>query len=290
MILMLSDVKKLFGELKGLLLGEAKRLLGAHVQMTHIEPSDEVLAWIDERMERTMVQLTLSLELMPDFHGIVERLAAAGSPVSLEELRRFLAWAADDPTRQIGVAAAQRGLAARGDGDAIHVEETAMGDLYNRVQTITERLPERPHTSTSDKITPLRRALKELANVRQETPTHPKQLGALAMVLVRLDRHPDYESLLEEVLWMGEPCRRRPGQCRTQQLLHTRVAAGDRRDRREPRADRRQGPGVGAGVDRGAQLGDHDHTAHGLRLGLYRHPFKVRPTYDRQTQGSDGDQ
>jgi hypothetical protein len=43
MILMLSDVKKLFGELKGLLLGEAKRLLGAHVQMTHIEPSDEVL-------------------------------------------------------------------------------------------------------------------------------------------------------------------------------------------------------------------------------------------------------
>ena len=130
MILMLSDVKKLFGELKGLLLGEAKRLLGAHVQMTHIEPSDEVLAWIDERMERTMVQLTLSLELMPDFHGIVERLAAAGSPVSLEELRRFLAWAADDPTRQIGVAAAQRGLAARGDGDAIHVEETAMGDLY----------------------------------------------------------------------------------------------------------------------------------------------------------------
>ena len=80
MILMLSDVKKLFGELKGLLLGEAKRLLGAHVQMTHIEPSDEVLAWIDERMERTMVQLTLSLELMPDFHGHRRTAGGGGEP------------------------------------------------------------------------------------------------------------------------------------------------------------------------------------------------------------------
>jgi hypothetical protein len=29
-------------------------------------------------------------------------------------------------------------------------------------------------------------------------------MGMLAMVLVRLDRHPDCEALLEEILWMGD--------------------------------------------------------------------------------------
>ena len=110
-----------------------------------------------------MLQLTLHLELMPDFHHIVERLAAEGSSASQQELQRFLAWAANDPARQISVAAAQRGLAARGEGDAIDVADSALGDIYNRVQKICEKLPARPQTATSDRITPLRRALKELA-------------------------------------------------------------------------------------------------------------------------------
>jgi hypothetical protein len=204
MLLLLSDVRKLFGELKGLLVGEGKRLLGGQVKLEHIEPPDELLMWIDDAMERAMLQLTLNLELMPDFHHTVERLAAEGSPVSQDELQRFLRWSADDPGRQMAVSAARRGLAARDGETAVPAGDSALGDIYNRVEGIAARLPERPHTATSDKITPLRRALKELESVRQATPTHPKQLGVLAMVLVRLDRHPEYASFLQEVHWMGE--------------------------------------------------------------------------------------
>ena len=204
LILTLTGVKELFEQLRALLVGEAKRLLGGDVQREHLDPPDQVLEWIDEAMERTMIQLTLNLEMMPDFHSTLERLGAQGSAVSQQELERYVAWAADDPARQIGVAAARRGLAARNGDGAAEEELGAIGDLYNRVEAIQERIPERLHETTSDKITPLRRALQDFEKIRRETPTHPKQLGALAMVLVRMDRHSEYESLLEELQWMGE--------------------------------------------------------------------------------------
>jgi len=72
------------------------------------------------------------------------------------------------------------------------------------VAQIVEQLPERLHEGTSDKITPLRRAMREFENIRRASPTHPNQLGALAMVLVRLDRCERYEELLGHVRWMGE--------------------------------------------------------------------------------------
>ena len=40
--------------------------------------------------------------------------------------------------------------------------------------------------------------------MRQLTPTNPEQLGWLAMVLVRLDRHENYKELLEKIHWMGD--------------------------------------------------------------------------------------
>jgi len=204
LILTMTTAKELFDELRGLLVGEAKRLLGGHVKREHLDPPTQALAWIDEAMERTMIQLTLNLELMPDFHGIIERLGTQGGGVSQEELERYVAWAANDPARQIGVAAARRGMATRQGQNALEEVPNAFGDLHNKVRAIRLRLPERLHEETSDKITPLRRSLQKFDSICKESPTHPKQLGALAMVLVRLDRCAEYESLLEELEWMGE--------------------------------------------------------------------------------------
>ena len=207
MILMLRKVDELFEQLKALLIGEAKRLIDPDVQAEHVEPPDVLMGGIERETERAMLRLTLCLELMPDYHGIVERLARRGTQVTEEVLEEFLGWAKSDPGRQIAVAAARRGLTARrgerknGDADG---EDSGLGNMYERVAQIVERLPERLHEGTSEKITPLRRAMREFENMRRASPTHPNQLGALAMVLVRLDRCDQYEELLEHVRWMGD--------------------------------------------------------------------------------------
>ncbi len=74
----------------------------------------------------------------------------------------------------------------------------------NQYKVIVELLPERLHEATSGGITALRRAMREFEKIRRQSPTHPNQLGPLAMVLVRLDRHERYEELLEYIRWMGE--------------------------------------------------------------------------------------
>jgi len=207
MILMLNKVEDLFAQLKTMLIAEGKRLIGPQVEGEHIDPPETVLAWIDEGMERAMLQLTLRLELMPGYHSIVERLAAGGSKVTEEVLEEFLGWAAEDAGRQIAVAAARRGMAARQgkvNGEEVDVDDGGLGNLYERVNQIVTLLPERPHTATSGLITPLRKALREFETVRQQTPTHPQQLGPLAMVLVRMDRLENYEELLGHIRWMGE--------------------------------------------------------------------------------------
>jgi len=206
MILMLNTVEALFEQLKALLIGEAKRLIGPQVAAENVEPPDEVIAWIDESMEQSMLRLTLHLELMPGFHQVVERLAVGGGKATETVLEEFLSWAADDPSRQMAVAAARRGLEARrgekqGEGDA---DLDGLANLYGRVGEIVEMLPERLHTASSSSLTSLRRAMKEFEMMRQQAPTNPRQLGPLAMVLVRLDRHEEYDALLEHIRWMGE--------------------------------------------------------------------------------------
>lgn len=206
MILMLRTVEELFEQLKALLIGEAKRLIGPHVTAEHVEPPNELIVWIDESVERAMLRLTLHLELMPGFHQVVERLAVRGGKVTEAVLEEFLAWAAEDPSRQMAVAAARRGLAAR-RGETAGEEDTdgdGLANLYGEVEKILEMLPERMHTATSSSMTSLRGAMKEFEMMRQQTPTNPKQLGLLAMVLVRLDRHEEYEALLDKVRWMGD--------------------------------------------------------------------------------------
>ena len=90
------------------------------------------------------------------------------------------------------------------NGEEVEVDDGGLGNLYERVNQIVTLFPERPHTATSGLITPLRKALREFEMVRQQTPTHPQQLGPLAMVLVRMDRLENYEELLGHIRWMGD--------------------------------------------------------------------------------------
>ena len=155
-----------------------------------------------------MLEMTLCLEMMPNYHATIESLAAKGTGVTQEVLERFLIEAKSDPARQIGAAAAQRGLEARSGGKIATRDSSAddplLGDLYERVNQITELFPQKPHTATSGLATGLRKAMREFETLRQQEPTHPKQLGALAMVLVRLDHHESYEQLLDHIRWMGD--------------------------------------------------------------------------------------
>ncbi|MEW6755258.1 MAG: hypothetical protein AB1505_30395, partial [Candidatus Latescibacterota bacterium] len=201
LILGLNRVDKVFEQLRAVLVGEAKRLLGAQVKADELDPPGPVLGRLVQEAERTMVRLTLCLELMPDYADVVERLARRGSAVSAEVLAEFLGWAVGDPDRQVAVAAARRGLAA-GSGQA--AESSPLADLPRRVEQIAALIPARLHESTSGGMTRLRRALREFERVRRGGPTSPRQLGALAMVLVRLDRHARYAELLDHVRWMGE--------------------------------------------------------------------------------------
>ena len=207
MILMMTNVDEIFDQLKSLLVGEAKRLLGPQVTAENID-TPALLEDIERQVERTMLEMTLCLEMMPNYHATVERLAAKGTGVTQEVLERFLIEAKSDPARQIGAAAAQRGLEARSGGKRAAVDSSAdaplLGDLYERVNQIVELFPQRPHTATSGLVTGLRKAMREFETLRRQEPTHPKQLGALAMVLVRLDLHEDYEQLWGYIRWMGD--------------------------------------------------------------------------------------
>jgi hypothetical protein len=203
LILELSQVEPLFEQLQAVLVGEAKRVFGPAVQAEEINPPDSICSRIAQAVEQAMLRLTLCLELLPGFAAIVERLAQSGTPSSDQVLEEYLRLSSEDPGRQIGVAAARRGLAARQGGTAVEIEGP-LADLYERVREILARLPERPHEHTSRGITRLRRALKEFEQAHRGAPTHPRQLGPLAMVLVRLDRHQEYPALVDEIRWMGE--------------------------------------------------------------------------------------
>lgn len=203
LILGISKVEALFEQLQAVLVGEAKRVFGPAVQAEEINPPGPICGRIAKAAEQAMLRLILCLELLPGFAATIERLAQSGTPSSEQVLEEYLRLSADDPGRQIGIAAARRGLAARRGGTTVAVDNV-LADLYERVQGIAARLPERPHEHTSRGITRLRRALKEFEQAHRGAPTHPRQLGPLAMVLVRLDRHEEYPAFLEEIRWMGE--------------------------------------------------------------------------------------
>ncbi|MFA6109143.1 MAG: hypothetical protein WDA75_10255, partial [Candidatus Latescibacterota bacterium] len=203
LILGLSQVEPLFEQLQGVLVGEAKRLFGHEVQAEEMNPPEPICGRISQAVEQAMLRLTLCLELMPDHPGVIERLARSGTPLVESVLEEYLHLSADDPGRQIGVAAARRGLAAR-QGGPIAAADGELADLYARVEAIAARLPDRPHEYTSRGITRLRRALKEFEQAHRGAPTHPRQLGPLAMVLVRLDRHDRYSEFLAEIRWIGD--------------------------------------------------------------------------------------
>jgi hypothetical protein len=100
------------------------------------------------------------------------------------------------------VARARRALA--GDEPEEGEEDELLVSIVAQVGEIVELIPERFHTFTSGKVSPLRRTMKEFEEVRRRHPTSPEQLGHLAMVLVRLDGVEHYETLLGIVKALGE--------------------------------------------------------------------------------------
>jgi hypothetical protein len=196
-------------QLKALLVGEASRLLGFHVGREQIEPPT-ILQDIEAELERVMVEAMLCLDLAPNFQAAVLKMAGRG-PGAEEVLEDFIERAGRDMGRQIAVIGVQGALDAQRQKiglqaksrDNLHPDHAILGDLYEKVNTILGMLSERLHLATSNSSTALRKAMREFDNIRRQGPTNPDQLGALAMVLLRLDRCENYSDLLEQVRAMG---------------------------------------------------------------------------------------
>ena len=56
--------------------------------------------------------------------------------------------------------------------------------IVQRVDDLLARIPDRFQACTSDKVSPIRKAVKELQDVRKQHSTSPELLGYLTMVLV----------------------------------------------------------------------------------------------------------
>ena len=210
MLLLMNDVEEMADQLKALLLGEAKTLLDKHVTVEQLEPPT-VLKESDAELQLAMVRAMLCLDLAPNFQAAIAAMAGR-DPAINAILEDFVAMCGRDEKRQVAVTGVQRaldsqrqelGLQGRATTD-LHPDHHILGDLQETVSAIQSMLPQRLHGATSDTGTALRKAMRDFDRVRNANPADPDQLGALAMVLVRLDRTENYSELLDQVRGMGD--------------------------------------------------------------------------------------
>ena len=219
--------------LRGLILGEAHRLFDDNLELDDRVPTiparmavfDHLRARLDaparepderpgvtvfqvlaEQLEMAVVQAALCLDLLPEYPRQVARLVQRGE-IGQRMVREYVervearaAAGADVSEQEVVIARARQALA--GDEAAGEQDETLVG-IVQRVDDLLGRIPDRFHAFTSGRVSPFRKAMKELQQVRKRHPTSPELLGYLAMVLVRLDRADDYEELLDEVRSLG---------------------------------------------------------------------------------------
>jgi hypothetical protein len=72
------------------------------------------------------------------------------------------------------------------------------------VDDLLARIPDRFQACTSGKVSPIRKAMKELQDVSKRHSASRELLGYLTIVLVRLYRTEDYEELLDAVRSLGQ--------------------------------------------------------------------------------------
>jgi hypothetical protein len=190
------------------------------------EPSTRpnVTIWqlLDQQLETSIVEATLCLDLLPEYSREVARRIGRGQ-IGMNVGRPFVkgveaqAVQGMDVAEQEAVVSRAR-LALTGDAGAADREdsdETLVG-IIPLVDELLKRIPERFQACTTGKVSPLRKTMKELMELRRRHPTSPEQLGYLAMIFVRLDGVDDYDELLEQVRSLerhavGEVQWRRPG-------------------------------------------------------------------------------
>ena len=233
--------------LRGLILGDAHRLfddnldeddrvptipermavfdhLRARLDAPAREPDERpgvtVFQVLAEQLEMAVVQATLCLDLLPEYPRQVARLVQRGE-IGRRMVREYVEGVVaraeegfDVSEQEIVIARARQALT--GDEAAEDEQDETIVGIVQRVDDLLGRIPDRFHAFTSGRVSPFRKAMKELQHVRKRHPTSPELLGYLAMVLVRLDRADDYEELLDEVRSLGrhavgEVLWRRPG-------------------------------------------------------------------------------
>ncbi len=230
----MEKVGELFAQVETVLVAEAGRLLGRHVDRAEIEAllvhleqsawdidSDGLVGEVAREMEVAVVRAALCLDLSPDYQQMVNALVARGARAEriLEEFLAEDAALSEDELNPLAaeqqgvVVAVQKALlaarSARGEDVGSppgqeHVDADLISALVPRVDEIVAALPEKPHACTSGSLTPLRKAIKEFEEIKRRYPTDLEQLGPLAMALVRLDCAENYEQLLDYVRWMGK--------------------------------------------------------------------------------------
>ena len=236
MINAIAEVRELFDNFRGALMGEAHRLLDdvaeerlGSAKLTvpvfedfaafiddpeaEREPQQVTVAQLlDEELEKAIVRATLCLDLVDNYNQILSDLVKRGGR-AVAIMEEYLSQAAQDEEQQIVVVIvnARRALAEAGDDEArrepdgqpqMHGDADILAEMRQRVGEAMELVPERYHVFTSGGVSPLRRALKELETMRRRHPTDSEQLGLLAMVLVRLDKCEAHPEMLEYVRWM----------------------------------------------------------------------------------------
>lgn len=180
--------------------------LDAPVADIPIQPAVTVWQLLDEQVEIAVARAMLSLDLAENYEASIAELVQRGAisrgavAAFVEELEQLAADGHSVADRGMILAVAKRSLMG-GDVEGI---DPALADIVPRVRRLLKRVPERFHVHTSGKASPLRKALLKVEEVHKRHPTSPEQLGYLAMALVRLDRHEDYDELLAEVRAMGE--------------------------------------------------------------------------------------
>lgn len=221
--------------LRGLILGEAHRLFDDNLELDdrvptiparmavfhHLQarldaparepderPGVTVFQVLAEQLEMAVAQATLCLDLLPEYPRQVARLVQRGE-ISQRIVREYVervearaAKGADVSEQEAVVARARQALS--GDPAADGEQDETLVGIVQRVDDLLARIPDRFHACTSGKVSPIRKAMKELQDVRKRHPTSPELLGYLTMVLVRLDRTEDYEELLDEVRSLGQ--------------------------------------------------------------------------------------
>ena len=226
--------------LRSLIIGEAHRLLDAVLEEDERLPTDSmrhavwqdmaarldapasesdtclpVTVWqiLTEQQELTLARAVLSLDLVPNYPsevaGLVRR-GPLGRRAVVEYIERLQA--VEDDGYDVSDRAAVLAMARRAlegpdratDAATEYIEvDTILVGIVQRVEDLLSRIPERYHTCTSGKVSPMRKLMKDLAETRRRHPTSPELLGYLAMMLVRLDRCDDYDELLDEVRSLG---------------------------------------------------------------------------------------